>query len=132
MSTKLAQVSTASFDKQVLVADLPTVVVFSGTWCNPCQRLKPVLQAVAEELAGVCSLVDLDIDDSPEIAKRYGVKSIPTLILFHNGQEIARRVGSESKAFIVSMVKNAMADRMVEMVEEVADADILETSEAGK
>jgi thioredoxin 1 len=106
----LPQVSTATFQQNVLQADRPTLCKYSGTWCQPCLKLTPVLEAVAQDLAGKCSVVELDIDDSPEIAKQYGVRSIPTLILFANGKEVARQVGSASKAAIVEMVGEALAD----------------------
>jgi thioredoxin 1 len=107
---KLEVVNTGNFETEVIQAELPVLVDCHTLWCQPCRSLKPVLEAVAQDLAGKCSVVELDIDDSPEIAKRYGVRSIPTLILFANGKEVARQVGSASKAAIVAMVNEALAD----------------------
>jgi thioredoxin 1 len=123
----LAQVSTATFEQNVLQADLPTLCKYTAPWCLYCVRQTPVLEAVAKDLSGTCSVVELDIDDSPEIAKQYGVRSIPTLILFANGKEVARQVGSASKAAIVEMVREALVD----IAENPSDADILEENAQG-
>lgn len=115
----LSQVSTATFEQNVLQADLPTIVKLTASWCGPCRAMIPVLEAVAKDLAGKCSVVELDIDDSPDTAKQYGVKSIPTLILFAGGKEVARQVGSAPKADIVAMVNEALADLVDELPEVV-------------
>jgi thioredoxin 1 len=123
----LPQVSTATFDQNVLQADLPTLCKFTANaWCPPCKKMIPVLEAVAQDLAGKCSVVELDIDDSPETAKRYGVRSIPTLILFANGVEVARQVGSASKAAIVAMVNEALSDIASSTGEAAGNGEIVE------
>lgn len=89
-------VSTAEFDKLVLEAETPVLVDFWAVWCGPCRTIAPAVDAVAEEYAGRARVFKLNVDENPEIAGRYGVQSIPTLIVFKDGQKVNELVGGQN------------------------------------
>ncbi len=89
-------VSTAEFDKQVLESEMPVLVDFWAVWCGPCRTIAPVVDAVAEEFAGRAKVFKLNVDENPEIAGRYGVQSIPTLIVFKAGQKVGQLAGAQN------------------------------------
>jgi thioredoxin 1 len=91
-----AAVSTADFDKEVLQAEQPVLVDFWAVWCGPCRAIAPAVDAVADEYAGKAKVLKLNVDDSPEIAGRYGVQSIPTLMIFKGGQKVGELVGGQN------------------------------------
>lgn len=91
-------VTTADFDREVLGASVPALVDFHAAWCGPCRRQGPLVDELASELSGEAVVAKLDVDASPEIASRYGVFSIPTLLVFRGGVEVERFVGLTSKA----------------------------------
>ena len=89
-------VSTADFDKEVLESEVPVLVDFWAVWCGPCRAIAPAVDAVAEEYSGKAKVLKLNVDDSPEIAGRYGVMSIPTLMIFKGGQKVGELVGGQN------------------------------------
>src|SRR5665213_2572663 len=89
-------VTTAEFDKQVLEAEGPVLVDFWAVWCGPCRAIAPAVDAVAEEFTGRAKVFKLNVDENPEIAGRYGVQSIPTLIVFKGGQKVGELVGGQN------------------------------------
>ncbi|MBO2517211.1 MAG: thioredoxin [Clostridiales bacterium] len=86
-----------NFEELVLKADKPVLVDFWATWCMPCRMLAPVVEELAEELEGQVIVGKLDVDEAPQLAVKYRVASIPTLIVFENGREDRRTVGVQDK-----------------------------------
>ena len=105
MSEFVKDVSDSSFEKDVLGADKPVLVDFWAEWCAPCRMLAPTVAAVAEHYGDNASVVKLNVDDNPSTAQRYGIKGIPTLILFNGGKEVERIVGATSKDSISRMIE---------------------------
>ncbi len=89
-------VTTAEFDKLVLEAETPVLVDFWAVWCGPCRAIAPAVDAVAEEYTGRARVFKLNVDENPEIAGRYGVQSIPTLLVFKDGQKVNELVGGQN------------------------------------
>lgn len=102
------QVTDADFETQVLKAEGPVVVDFWAEWCGPCRVLGPSLEALAEEKAGSVKVVKVNIDDNPNAPTKYGVRSIPTLLIFKNGQVVAQTVGSMPKSDLFKWVESAI------------------------
>ena len=104
MSENVKEVSDASFENDVLNSDRPVLVDFWAAWCAPCRMLAPTVEAVADKYAATASVVKLNVDDNPSVSQRYGIKGIPTLILFKNGHEEERVVGATSEGAISRML----------------------------
>jgi thioredoxin 1 len=101
-------VTEASFDAEVLGASLPVVVDFTAAWCGPCHAIAPSLEAISDELAGKVKIVKLDVDVDPAISARYGVRSMPTLMVFKNGAPTAMQVGAVPKSRLSDWIKSAI------------------------
>jgi len=93
-------VTQATFDEQVLQSDKPVLVDFWAEWCGPCHAVAPVLDKIVEEQAGELRLVKVNIDEEQELANRYGVMSIPTMILFRDGEPSGAIIGAQPKSAI--------------------------------
>jgi thioredoxin 1 len=104
MSEHITEVTDSSFEKDVLQADKPVLVDFWATWCAPCRMLEPTVAAVAEKYATNARVVKVNVDDNPATSQRYGIKGIPTLILFKSGKEEERVVGATSRDAISRMI----------------------------
>jgi thioredoxin 1 len=96
MATKT--VTDASFEQDVLNASGPVLVDFWAEWCGPCRMIAPALEEISEELGGKVTVAKLNIDENPDAPGRFGVRGIPTMILFKNGQPAATRVGAAPKS----------------------------------
>ena len=104
MANALA-VTSENFDTEVLQSKLPVLVDFWATWCGPCRAVAPTLEALAIEYADKLKVVKLDVDEFGDLAGRFGVQSIPTLILFKGGQPVERLVGAVPKPAILSKIQ---------------------------
>lgn len=93
-------VTEASFDQEVLQSDTPVLVDFWAEWCGPCHAVSPILERIAEERPGEIKLVKVDIDENQGLAQRYGVMSIPMMMLFKDGEPAAATVGAQPKGAI--------------------------------
>ncbi len=109
MSELVTEVSDGSWENEVLQSDKPVLVDFWAAWCAPCRMLAPTVDAVAEKYSTNARVVKLNVDDNPAISQRYGIKGIPTLILFKGGKEEERVVGATSKEAISRMIDKHVA-----------------------
>ncbi len=98
----------SSFEQDVIKAEKPVLVDFWAEWCGPCQALGPKLEEVAEAMSQKATIIKLNVDENPQTAAKYGVRSIPTMIIFKNGQDVDQIVGNVPKETIVSMLQKHM------------------------
>ncbi len=101
MGEHITTVSGSSFDETIKSATEPVLVDFWATWCGPCLRLAPILEEIATDKAGELQIAKLNVDESPDIARRFDVMSIPTLILFKDGLPVKRFVGLQGKRILL-------------------------------
>ena len=106
MSDHITNISDSSFDQDVLQADGPVLVDYWAEWCGPCKMIAPVLEDVAAEFVGKVKICKLNIDDNQETPPKYGVRGIPTLMLFKNGNVEATKVGALSKSQLVAFLES--------------------------
>lgn len=99
--------TNATFQPQVLNAKGTVLVDFWATWCGPCKMLGPVIEELAKEFDGKAVIGKVNIDDEQELAVKYGIMSIPTVVVFKDGKEVNRLVGLQSKQVLSRMVENA-------------------------
>jgi thioredoxin 1 len=104
MSDHIKHVSDATFDKEVLQSPTPVLVDYWAEWCGPCKMIAPVLEDMAKEYAGRLTVAKLDIDANPGITSQFGIRGIPTLILFKDGKPHAQKVGALSKSQLAAFV----------------------------
>jgi thioredoxin 1 len=104
----IVPVLDGTFQTEVLGSDKPVLVDFWAEWCGPCKMIAPILDEVAAELGDQVKIVKLDIDKNPETPTQFGVRSIPTLILFKNGQALSIKVGLQSKSNLIDWVQSAV------------------------
>jgi thioredoxin 1 len=104
MSENIKHVSDATFEKDVLQSATPVLVDYWAEWCGPCKMIAPVLEDMAKEYAGRLTVAKLDIDANPAITSQFGIRGIPTLILFKSGKPHAQKVGALSKSQLTAFV----------------------------
>ena len=104
MSEFTIDVNEENFDTVVMNSDKPVLVDFWAEWCGPCKMLTPTIEALAEEYKDTSSIVKINVDDSPTIATKYGIRSIPSILLFNNGDVVEQRVGAVSKDELAGML----------------------------
>ena len=105
MGTYAKEVTDLNFETEVLKSDKPVLVDFWAEWCGPCRMIAPSLEAVAQQFDGKAKIVKLNVDENMETPQQYGIRSIPTLILFKNGTEQERIVGAVPRDVIAHLIE---------------------------
>src|SRR5688572_23566601 len=104
MSDNIKHVTDESFEPEVLKSDVPVLVDYWADWCGPCKAIAPVLEEVAKDYAGKLKVAKLNVDENQEVPKKYGIRGIPTLMLFKNGNIEAQKVGALSKSQLTAFL----------------------------
>ena len=104
MSDKIVHVTDDNFENEVLESAEPVLVDYWAEWCGPCKMIAPVLDAICDEYDGRVKIAKLNIDDNPNTPPRYGIRGIPTLMLFKNGEVEATKVGAVSKSQLTAFI----------------------------
>lgn len=108
MSETLTTVTDSSFETEVMKSSLPVLVDFWAPWCGPCRALAPSLEAVAGQVQGKAVVAKMNIDENPQTPTRYGVRSIPTLMLFKNGQLVSTKVGAMPQTELLRWIESSV------------------------
>jgi thioredoxin 1 len=101
------KVDNSNFKSDVLDSSIPVVVDFWAEWCGPCKMIAPSLEEIALEMNGSVKITKLNIDENPDLAAQYGVRSIPTLVLFKGGEPASMQVGAKPKSALADWIRNA-------------------------
>jgi len=104
VSDKIVQVTDDSFESEVLQSNIPVLVDYWADWCGPCKMIAPVLDEICDEYDGRVKIAKLNIDESPNTPPRYGIRGIPTLMLFKGGEVEATKVGAVSKSQLTAFI----------------------------
>jgi thioredoxin 1 len=105
---KLPPVKDDTFESEVLQADKPVLVDFGAEWCGPCKAIEPTLAELANEYEGRMNFYSLDVDQARSTAQRFGIQSVPTVILFHKGQVVSQAVGNRTKRELQDMIEKVL------------------------
>lgn len=105
----MTKIITDSNYQEVFEQSLPIVIDFSATWCGPCKKIAPVIEELSEEYAGKVLLCKADVDDAEELAMKYGIRNVPTVIFIKNGEIVDKNVGASPKNVFVEKIENLLA-----------------------
>jgi thioredoxin len=103
MTHLLEEINDLNFDREVLGSNQPYLLDFSAVWCAPCKAMQPIIEGIAKEYTGTLRVGKIDIDSSPEVAMRLGVRGAPTVILFRDGKEAARKLGFTNRKALLDL-----------------------------
>ena len=104
-SEKVLTISSENFDEEVKNSDLPVLVDFWASWCGPCRMVAPIIDELADDFQGRAKVVKINVDEQRDLAVKYGVMSIPTIMLFKNGEVVDKIVGARPKSDFASMIE---------------------------
>ena len=108
MSEQITHVSEATFEQEVIAAELPVLVDFWAEWCGPCKMIAPILDDIAGEYAGRLKVCKVDVDANPAVPEKFGIRGIPTLIIFKDGNAVETKVGALSKAQLSQFIDSCL------------------------
>lgn len=108
MTDKTITVTDANFEKEVIKSDIPILVDFWAEWCMPCKMVTPILKEIAEEMEGKIKIAKLNVDNSPQSAGQYGIRSIPSLLIFKSGSVVEQIIGALPKKTIQQKIDNVI------------------------
>ena len=108
MVEHIVHISDESFEEEVLQSEQPVLIDYWAEWCGPCKMIAPVLEEIATEYSNRLKVVKLNIDDNPQTPPKYGIRGIPTLMVFKNGQVEATKVGAVSKAQLTAFLDDSL------------------------
>jgi len=109
MSEQVRDVTDGNFEAEVMKSNVPVLVDFWAEWCEPCRRMGPVVEAVAQKLGETAKIVKLNVDDNPSVTQRFGIKGIPTMIVFKGGKEAERLVGATNEVAITRIIEEQIS-----------------------
>jgi thioredoxin 1 len=106
MGANVIELSDQSFEAEVIKSQVPVLVDFTATWCGPCKALAPIVEKIANEHAGKYKVAKVDIDDCPATAQRYGIRSVPTILVFKGGEKKGQHVGVTTKENLLKLLES--------------------------
>ena len=109
MSENVIEFNDQNFDSDVLEAGMPVLVDFWAVWCGPCKAIAPIVEEIANDYSGKIKVGKMDVDRNNQVAMRYGIRSIPTLLVFNNGEVVDQVIGNVGKESIESMLDKALS-----------------------
>jgi len=104
----IKSINEDAFENDVLKSSKPVLVDFWAEWCGPCKEIAPILQEISSEMSNDIEIVKINIDENPNIPNKYGIQSIPTLVIFKKGEQVATKVGSAVKSELISWIKTTI------------------------
>lgn len=108
MAGNVLELNDLNFESEIAQSDLPVLVDFTATWCGPCKMIAPFVEQLADEYAGRARVAKVDIDSAPGIARKYGIRGVPTLKVFKGGEVVAEQSGAIPKAAIAALIDRGL------------------------